>query len=297
MGSTVRWPRKVENPNPRRDHSKCCEFHMDVGYTTKDCFTLRKEVAYMVKVGYLKDLIKSKGKNKDQSKGSQEQKQERNFPPPPPLYEVKFINGGSEICALASSVAKKIARTPYIKSPCKPGHIPSITFGDCDLVGIPDLHLDGLVIFIQIGTATVRRILVDEGSSVNLIMLDVLKAMKISEYQITKKSSVLVGFSGETRSTLGEIYLPAYAEGIASYKRFGVLDCLSSYNAIQGRPWIHNVKAVPSTYHRCIKISTDCGVATIKGSTLTHLSSMCSKNDESLHQKEMPSSMKKWISS
>ncbi|XP_074300436.1 uncharacterized protein LOC141631699 [Silene latifolia] len=116
-------------------------------------------------------------------------------------------------------------------------------------MGIPDLHHDGLVISMHVGIANVSRILLDRGSSVYLIMLDVLKAMKISEDQITKKSSVLVGFSGEIKNTLGEISLPNHAEDIASYERLGVLDCLSSYIVILGRPWIHNVKVVPSTYH------------------------------------------------
>ncbi|XP_074290632.1 uncharacterized protein LOC141617345 [Silene latifolia] len=101
---------------------------------------------------------------------------------------------------------------------------------------IPNVHHDGLVLSMQIGTANVRRILVDGGSSVNLIMLDVLKAMKIKDDQITRKSSVFVGFNGETKSTLGEIYLPTYEEGVATYEIFGVLDCLSSYNVILRRP-------------------------------------------------------------
>ncbi|XP_074267007.1 uncharacterized protein LOC141590308 [Silene latifolia] len=206
MGPVVKWPRKSDNPNPRKDHTKWCEFHMDMGHTTEDCFTLRKEVAYLLKVGYLKDLIKAKGRIEETGKNNQD------------------------------SAAKKIARTPQTKSPSKPDNIPPITFSDCDLVGVPDIHHDGLVISMQIGTANVRRILVDGGSSMNLIMLDVHKAMKIKEDQITKKSSVLVGFSGETKNTLGEIYLPTYIEGVAFYERFGVLDCLSSYNVILGRP-------------------------------------------------------------
>ncbi|XP_074290559.1 uncharacterized protein LOC141617274 [Silene latifolia] len=223
MGLVVRWPRKLDNPNPIRDQTKWCEFYMDVGHVTEDCFTLRKEVAYLLKVGYLKDLIRTKGSQSDQNRSNQEQKQKRNLPPPPPLYEVKFIND------------------------------------------IPDLHHDGLVISMQIRTTNVRRILIDGGSSVNLIMLDILKAMKIKEDQITKKFSVLVGFNGETRNTLGEIYLPTYVKGVVSYERSGVLDCLSSYNVILGRPWIHNLKAVPSTYHQCVKIPTEWGIATIKG--------------------------------
>ncbi|XP_074315147.1 uncharacterized protein LOC141651327 [Silene latifolia] len=207
---------------------------MDIGHTTDDYFTLRKEVAYLLKSGYLKDLIRTKGRNGDQSKKNQEQKQDRNLPPPPPIYEVKFISGGSEICGLTSSAAKKIARMPRTTSPCKPDHVPSITFSDCDLVGIPNVHHDGMVISMQIGTAIVRRIL---GS-------------------VEKP---------ESRSTLGEIHLPTYAEGVSSDEKFGVLDCLSSYNAILGRQWIHNVKAVPSTYHQCIKVPADWGIATIKG--------------------------------
>jgi hypothetical protein len=144
-----------------------------------------------------------------------------------------------------------------MKPPVRSKSLPAITFDETDLQGISEMHHDSLVITMQIGTARVLRILVDGGSSVNLIMLDVLKAMKIDEDQITKKSSVLVGFSGETRNTLGEINLPTYVEGVASYERFGVLDCLSSYNAILGRPWIHNVRAIPSTYHQCIKIPTE----------------------------------------
>ncbi|XP_074293474.1 uncharacterized protein LOC141620525 [Silene latifolia] len=155
MGPVVRWPRK-------------------------------KEVAYLLKVGYLKDLIKVRGRIKETSKNNQEQKQEHNLPLPPPLYEVKFINGGLEICGLASSAAKKLAMTPQTKSPCKPDNIPPMTFSGCNLVGIPDIHHDGLVISMQIGTANVRRILVDRASSVNLIMIDMLKAMKIKEDQITK---------------------------------------------------------------------------------------------------------------
>ncbi|XP_074305765.1 uncharacterized protein LOC141640986 [Silene latifolia] len=220
MGPVVRWPRKSDNPNQRKDHTKWCGFHMDIGHIMEDYFTLRKEIAYLLKPGYLIDLIKARGRNEDPSKVKQEIKQERNLPAPPPLNELKRINGGSKICGLTISAAKKIARTPQTKSPYKPGIIPHITFSGYDLVGIPDLHYDGLVITMQVGTTNVRKILLDRGNTVNLIILDVLKAMKIREDQITKKSSVLVGFSGETKNTLGEIHLPTYAEGVASYERF-----------------------------------------------------------------------------
>ena len=35
MGQTVRWPRKNDKPNPRRDPSKRCDFHDDIGHQRK----------------------------------------------------------------------------------------------------------------------------------------------------------------------------------------------------------------------------------------------------------------------
>ena len=47
-------------------------------------------------------------------------------------------------------------------------------------------------------------------------------------------------------------------------QRFCVMDSLSCYNIILGRPWIHDMKAVPSTYHQCIKIPTPWGVVKVE---------------------------------
>ncbi|KAK9049138.1 hypothetical protein SSX86_031895 [Deinandra increscens subsp. villosa] len=46
-------------------------------------------------------------------------------------------------------------------------------------------------------------------------------------------------------------------------QRFCVMDAPSGYNIILGRPWIHDMKAVPSTYHQCVKLPTPWGVVTI----------------------------------
>lgn len=76
---------------------------------------------------------------------------------------------------------------------------------------------------------------------------------------------VLVGFSGEVKHTLGEIELPVWAEEVNKYTRFCVLEGPSSFNAILGRPWLHEMKAVPSTYHQVMKFPTKTGVKQIKG--------------------------------
>ncbi|KAL5827793.1 hypothetical protein ACOSQ3_019643 [Xanthoceras sorbifolium] len=74
--------------------------------------------------------------------------------------------------------------------------------------------------------------------------------MHIDECNIVRRSTILVGFNGEHKNTIGEIVLPVYAEGINLNTRFLILDCLSSYNIIMGRPWIYEMRVVPLTYHQ-----------------------------------------------
>ena len=62
MGNTVKWACKTNNPNPKQDTTKWCEFYADPGYSTPDCITLRLEVTDLLKRGYLQDFISDKGK-------------------------------------------------------------------------------------------------------------------------------------------------------------------------------------------------------------------------------------------
>ena len=97
------------------------------------------------------------------------------------------------------------------------------TFDEDDRVDIQDPHHDGLVITLFISNHFVRRILIDGGSSVNIIQLDVLKKMNIPESDIIPRSSVLVGFSGETKNTLGTSNSQSILKGYILTKNFVLL--------------------------------------------------------------------------
>ena len=52
---------------------------------------------------------------------------------------------------------------------------------------------------------------------------------------------------------MGDTKLPIYIEGVNYVKKnFYVIDCLSCCNVIFGRPWIHDMKAIP------LNISSTC---------------------------------------
>ena len=80
--------------------------------------------------------------------------------------------------------------------------------------------------------------------------------MNNPEGEIVKRSSMLIGLSGEAKHTVGEIKLPIYIKGVNSLQMFLVIDTLSSYNIILCRTWIHDMKFVPLAYHQYAKMPT-----------------------------------------
>ena len=126
-------------------------------------------------------------------------------------------------------------------------------------------HHDALVVSLTIANCLVRRILVDNGSSSNIIFPTVYQDLGLDESALTRKTTPLVGFSGEVKQTAGEVVLPVYAEGINMSTKFLLVDCQLSYNMILGRPWIHDMRAFPSTLYQMVKFPTPWGIKAARG--------------------------------
>ncbi|XP_056685664.1 uncharacterized protein [Spinacia oleracea] len=278
VGGTIRWPRKSDRPDSMKDMRKWCDFHRDNDHKTEECISLKKEVVFLLKRRHLKELLSDKGKemyNKEKTTQPDPTASSDRSTPPTFNKVVNVISGGSDICGLTSSAAKKInsGESRAVKEGKTEDEIAldkslaaiSITFDDSDSVDVQQEHHDGLVISLPIGNALIKRILIENGSSANVLFLEGLQEMGLEEKNIVRRSTVLVGFSGESLQTVGEISLPTYAEGVNIMTKFNVVDFPSAYNVMLGRPWIHKMKAVPSTYHQSIKFPTKWGVMEIKG--------------------------------
>lgn len=133
------------------------------------------------------------------------------------------------------------------------------------MINIIGPHGNALVITIDVSNYEVARILIDNGSSANLIFRDTLKRMNIEESEIERISTELTGFNGITTPSIGTIKLPVKTSGINKLVEFAVLDCPSPYNIILGRPLIHRMGAVPSTLHQCVCFPTPSGVGEARG--------------------------------
>nr|XP_017250644.1 PREDICTED: uncharacterized protein LOC108221266 [Daucus carota subsp. sativus] len=244
MGDVVKWPVKSNKPKANPESKLWCDFHGDYGHKASDCVALRREIQYLVKKGYLTEFMTGKSVAKTPEK----------LPPPPPYQKVvNFIAGGSEVCGATYSQAKRIARRKGKQVnvlDAKEDDMTELVFNWSDRKTVQEPQQDGLVISLQIGNCLIKRVMVDNGSAANIMTRNTLQEMGLADSDMIKQSTTLVGFSGETKRTMGEITLPTYAQGLNMLTKFLIIDCEITYNVIMGRPWIHDLKAVPSTFHQ-----------------------------------------------
>lgn len=135
------------------------------------------------------------------------------------------------------------------KWPCAIDKDAPIIFEEANTDGLNKPYNDPLVIGFMIIDCEVMRKLVDTESSVDLIFKEKLKKMEIKDTEIKLVVRPLTGFTSEATMTVGTIKLPVYVRGITKLVKFVVVDKLAVYNVIMGTPWMHSMKAVPSTYH------------------------------------------------
>ncbi|XP_022150028.1 uncharacterized protein LOC111018300 [Momordica charantia] len=259
----LQWPERMNAPQSKRSKGRYCLFHRDHDHATQDCFDLKKEVKELIQRGYLKEYVEDP---KATQNGENDSKS--------PAREIRTIMGGpmerefgrkrkaSIRETRTSQVQHEIYHTFVAKQPAK------IEFSEDEATHLLHPHNDVLVITLKIANAKVHRILVDGGSSADIISLTAYKAMDLGERGRKSSPASLVRFRGERVIPEGRTELTVtFGSGpksITTIMDFLVIDYASSYNAILGRPTIHMLKAIPSTYHQSINFPTHGGIGEIK---------------------------------
>ncbi|KAG7533106.1 Retrotransposon gag domain [Arabidopsis thaliana x Arabidopsis arenosa] len=260
-----------------RDESAYCDIHRVNGHSTKDCSVLKKHLTELWAAGELanfniEEFVESFHKEKEDSEASNppEKKHKPNGPGTPntPKKRIDVIMGGSKLCRDSIRSIKRHKKSAAIQTAMgfqSNEQTPSISFDNSDTQGLTGPHDDALVITLDVANFEVTRCLIDNGSSVDLIFLSTLQRMEISKADIIGPPAPLVAFTSDTSMSLGNIKLPVLTAGVPKIVEFIVFDRPAAYNIILGTPWIYQMKAIPSTYHQCVKFPTPGGIGAIQG--------------------------------
>ena len=114
-----------------------------------------------------------------------------------------------------------------------------------------------------------KRILVDNGSSADIIYLPAFQQLKLDLKRLRLFDSPLISFNGDRVYPKGIMTLTTtvgtYPRQLTHQLDFLVVDCPSSYNVIIGRPTLNKWKVATSTYCLKVKFLTDNSVGEVKG--------------------------------
>ena len=113
---------------------------------------------------------------------------------------------------------------------------PVLSFLEEDKVGTTHPHDDALLITLRIGGYDVKRVMVDEGSAIEIMYPDLYKGLKLKPEDLLPYSSPLMSFDRKLVIPKGMIRLPIQTGPEIVEVNFTVVDIYSPYIAIIGRP-------------------------------------------------------------
>ena len=218
-------PRKYQNP-PNADLSKYCHYHRNNGHTTDECDTLRDKIEELIRAGHLRHYIREVGvgpprpryerndnrrteRRNDQRAERREprreparaQNAEQREPPqpqprraddrPPLRGTINMISGGFAGGGRSSSSRKRHLRAVqqiHVISNRTQRRMPPITFSDSDFQGTDPNQDDPMVITVEVESFAIKKVLIDQGSSVDILYWKTFNKMQIPLADLTPPS-------------------------------------------------------------------------------------------------------------
>ncbi|XP_017416404.1 uncharacterized protein LOC108327183 [Vigna angularis] len=266
---------------------KSCNFHLNRGHTTEECNILKDEIERLIRGGHLQQFIKKERNqtrsptreigrshqkterghrhNRNRSRSCERDRSVRRY--------INTISGGFAGGGTSSSARKRHLRrlkTVHMVDR-KSRSLPPITFIDEDFHAPQDDHI---VITAEISRCVISKVLVDQGSSINILYWKTFLQMDLSEDAICPFNEQIVGFIGERVNTHGYLDLRTQLGMDREAKefriRFLLVEAHTPYNALLGQPCLNAFGSVVSTPHLALKFPSDKGtICTVRADQRT----------------------------
>ncbi|WOL00941.1 hypothetical protein Cni_G09654 [Canna indica] len=261
-------PRPLSRPENVRslfkgDKSKMCEFHQTYGHATEECVVLRDQIELLTREGRLNHYIRRDRSRSQTRRSRQQHRSPSNTPPPgdtdnhhgseseqrhPDVQGVihyimgVFVGEGSP----ETQPSRTIMIVNEAVRPQRP-HVPTpiLYFYDTNFQGVDrNLH-DPIIISVLVVGFLVRKVLVDQGSSVDVLFYPTLEKMDTSESSLHPYHGELVNFSRDHVNIKDYLWITTQFGSTPRTKtidiQFLVVQCASPYRMIMGRPSLNNL--------------------------------------------------------
>ena len=232
-----KWPNKMAGEPRKRNPNLYCHYHQDHGHTTENCRNLWDHLEQLVREGKLKQLVHHSSDRASQA--------------------------GSEMCGDASSRLSLGTINVIFAAPRRTGSCPSrvlsvfrppaedhsqaskrarvdvpliLGFSDDDKIGTIQPHDNALVVTLRIGRYDVKRVMIDQGSTTDVMYPDLYKGLGLKSEDLTPYNSPLVSYEGRMVAPKGLIRLLVQTGIDVVEVDFIIVDVFSPYTTIMGRP-------------------------------------------------------------
>ena len=173
-----------------------------------------------------------------------------------------FASGGSTSSARKRHL-RHIQSIKHITHSHHRRRMPPITFTDDDFHGLDHHQDDPMVITVEIENYTVKKVLIDQDSSVDILYWATYQKLQLPNTVMVAYDESIYGLSREKVFTHGYIDLYTVFRNGTQTKtiptRLLVVDAPTSYNVLLGRPSLNTLGAVISTPHLAMKFPSPSG--------------------------------------
>ncbi|XP_011100876.1 uncharacterized protein LOC105178990 [Sesamum indicum] len=274
----LQWPKHTRLTPAKKHSNKYCHFQWEKGHDTEECYQLRDEIERLVRQGYFKGKLQHYDREDVRRSGSRSPGRERSWGEcgndqgrgdnAPVKGIIHTIAGGLDGCS--NRMRKRFEREYRSNKRTQLMSINTeqeIVFGDRDVGERAGANNDPMVIKMDIANFTVHKVLVDNGSSTDIIFREVIRKMDLYSVKLEPVRMPLVGLGGAEVESLDTIDLPVSIGEEPKRKtlmvKFLVVDTPFTYNVILGRPCLNSFRAVVSTYHLKMKFPTQYGIGEV----------------------------------
>ncbi|XP_011085656.1 uncharacterized protein LOC105167581 [Sesamum indicum] len=264
----LKWPRHTRYTPSKKTSNKYCRFHRERGHNTEECYQLKDEIERLVRQGHFRDRVPPNCKIGGEGWRSRSRSRDRDRNPGPsktdrapmggnnaPTKGVIYTIAGGPTAGDSSRTRKRCARaTGLVREKefvLKVEDEEAISFNSSDRLEEGGEQNDPMVVKLDIANFTVHKVLIDSGSSADIIFKNVVDRMGLENARLEPVKTPLVGFGGSEVASLGTIELPVSMGEEPKRKtlmvKFLVVDTPFTYNVIMGRRELNSFRAVIST--------------------------------------------------